>query len=75
VPSSIPVVPGSKVVRALEKAGFFVARVNGSHHLMKHPSGRSVVVPVHGGRDLHTPTLRNILIAAGLTPDEFRALL
>jgi predicted RNA binding protein YcfA (HicA-like mRNA interferase family) len=42
---------------------------------MKHPSGRSVVVPVHGGRDLHTPTLRNILIAAGLTPDEFRALL
>jgi predicted RNA binding protein YcfA (HicA-like mRNA interferase family) len=75
VPSTIPSVPGAKVVKALESAGFSVARINGSHHIMRHPDGRSVAVPVHGGKDLLKGTLRGILAAVGMTPDEFRALL
>jgi predicted RNA binding protein YcfA (HicA-like mRNA interferase family) len=33
----VPAIRGSQVVRALEKAGFVVGRVNGSHHIMHHP--------------------------------------
>jgi predicted RNA binding protein YcfA (HicA-like mRNA interferase family) len=75
VPSTIPVVPGAKVVKALESAGFTVARVNGSHHIMNHDDGRSVAVPVHSGRDMLRGTLHGILNSIGMTSDEFRALL
>ncbi len=72
---SIPVVPGAKVVKALESAGFVVVRIAGSHHVMQHPDGRAATVPVHAGRDMPKGTLRNILAIIGMTPDEFRTLL
>jgi predicted RNA binding protein YcfA (HicA-like mRNA interferase family) len=75
VPSTIPAVPGAKVVKALQRAGFAVARINGSHHIMRHPDGRTVAVPVYGGQDLLKGTMRGILTAIGMTPDEFRKLL
>ncbi len=75
MPSTIPAVPGAKVVKALERAGFELARIVGSHHIMKHSDGRSVTVPVHAGRDVLKSTLRSILSDIGMTPDEFRKLL
>jgi predicted RNA binding protein YcfA (HicA-like mRNA interferase family) len=42
---------------------------------MRHPDGRTVAVPVHGGQDLLKGTMRGILAAIGMTPDEFRKLL
>jgi predicted RNA binding protein YcfA (HicA-like mRNA interferase family) len=75
VPSPIPAVTGTKVIKALERAGFVVARINGSHHVMRHPDGRAVPVPVHMGKDMPKGTLRNILSIIGMTPDEFRKLL
>jgi predicted RNA binding protein YcfA (HicA-like mRNA interferase family) len=62
-------------VKALQRAGFELARITGSHHIMKHPDGRSVTVPVRAGRDVLKSTLRSILSDIGMTPDEFRALL
>jgi predicted RNA binding protein YcfA (HicA-like mRNA interferase family) len=38
-------------------------------------SSRTVVVPVHGGRDLKPGTLRAIIRQAGLTIEEFADLL
>ncbi len=75
MPSGIPAVPGAKVVKALERAGFTVVRVSGSHHVLRHADGRSVVVPVHAGRDMPKGTLRNILVIVGMTPGELRKLL
>lgn len=74
MPESLPAIPGAKVVRALERAGFTVVRISGSHHMMRHPDGRTVVIPVHAGRDIAKGTLRNILAIIGmamvLIPDE-----
>ncbi len=71
----VPSVHGERVVRALERAGFKVARVAGSHHIMRHPDGRGTTVPVHPGRDLAKGTLRNILTDAGLTIEDLQRLL
>jgi predicted RNA binding protein YcfA (HicA-like mRNA interferase family) len=68
-------VRGSQVVNALEKAGFVVGRINGSHHIMRHLDGRRTTVPVHAGRDIRPGTLRNILRDTGLTIDDLRRLL
>jgi predicted RNA binding protein YcfA (HicA-like mRNA interferase family) len=71
----VPSLPGDRVVRALEKAGFRVARVAGSHRVMRHPDGRGTTVPVHAGRDVAKGTLRGILADTGLTVDDLRKLL
>ena len=60
-----------KVVRALEKLGFDVVSVSGSHYKMVHerdPS-RMVVVPFHGR--IKTGTLSAILKAARLRLEDF----
>lgn len=71
----VPSVRGERVVRALERAGFKIARVAGSHHIMRHPDGRGTTVPVHPGRDVAKGTLRDILSDVGMTVDELRRLL
>jgi predicted RNA binding protein YcfA (HicA-like mRNA interferase family) len=71
----VPSIRGERVVRALEKAGFAVARIAGSHHVMRHPDGRGTTVPVHHGRDVAKGTLRGILSDTGMTIEELQRLL
>ncbi|MBV9757622.1 MAG: type II toxin-antitoxin system HicA family toxin [Alphaproteobacteria bacterium] len=70
--TELPVVRPRQLLRALERAGFFLHHVRGSHHYLRHPDkpGVLVTVPVHN-RDLKRGTLRE----AGLTPEELRRLL
>ena len=72
----LPSLSARQMVRALEKAGFVELpdRGDGSHHfLVGGDPPRGVVVPDH--RDLKRKTLSRILKQAGLTRDEFLALL
>ncbi|MCK9893611.1 type II toxin-antitoxin system HicA family toxin [Frankia sp. AgB32] len=73
----VPSIPGKDVVKALQKAGFELVRVSGSHHRLRNPDprGHDITVPVHAGRDIPKGTLRQILADAGLTPEGLRALL
>lgn len=73
----LPAATGRQVLRALRKAGFVVDRIVGSHHVLAHPDDprRAVTIPVHGNHALKPGTLRNIIRQAGLTVEEFRALL
>jgi predicted RNA binding protein YcfA (HicA-like mRNA interferase family) len=68
---------GREVVRALERAGFVLKRVTGSHHILVHPDDktRRTIVPVHGRTNLKRGTLHGILKQAKLTESELRALL
>jgi predicted RNA binding protein YcfA (HicA-like mRNA interferase family) len=73
--AQVPAIRGGRVVTALERVGFVVARIRGSHHIMRHPDGRMTTVPVHRGRDIRPGTLRGILSDVGMSIDEFRELL
>jgi len=71
----LPGVSPQKAGRVLERAGWQLDRVKGSHHIFRHPAraGR-VVVPMHR-RDLAKGTLTQIINGSGLTRDEFLSLL
>jgi predicted RNA binding protein YcfA (HicA-like mRNA interferase family) len=70
----LPVVSGAQLVRALEKAGWEVARQRGSHVRLRHPERRAqLTVPLH--RELKRGTLRGILADAGIEREELRRLL
>jgi predicted RNA binding protein YcfA (HicA-like mRNA interferase family) len=45
-------VTGRQMVKALQRAGFMVMRSKGSHHFLRHPDGRTTVVPIHAGETL-----------------------
>ena len=69
-------ISGKQMCWLLEKRGWVLDRINGSHFVYRHPaSGRRVIVPVHGNKPLATGTLRKLIRDAGLTVDEFVALL
>lgn len=72
--SRLPTVSGEEVVRALQRAGFEIRGQRGSHVKLRK-SEATVVVPVHGGRDIRRGTLRGILRDAGLTSEDFVSLL
>jgi predicted RNA binding protein YcfA (HicA-like mRNA interferase family) len=77
VTGRLPVISGRRAIQALTKAGFVIDRIAGSHHVLVFPGNptRTVTVPVHAGRDLKPGTVRSIIRQAGLTLDEFAALL
>jgi predicted RNA binding protein YcfA (HicA-like mRNA interferase family) len=56
--------------RFLEREGFQMLRVRGSHHFYSHDELRTTV-PVHGNRPLKIGTLRSILRDIQLSPGEF----
>lgn len=59
--SQFPSITGSDLIRALSKAGFSVARVNGSHHRIVHSESRKTTIPVHGKKTLGPGILLKIL--------------
>ncbi len=55
------VLSGKDLVRLLEKMGFVVVRINGSHHRMRHEDGRVTTIPVHKNDDLPKGLMRKII--------------
>lgn len=60
-------VAGRAFCRVLERNGWQLARIQGSHHIYIDPSGmRRLSVPVHHGRDLKKGLQAALMKQAGL---------
>lgn len=67
----LPRASGRAVVRALQRGGFRLSHVRGSHHYLTKPDiAALVVVPVHGNQTLPAGTIRSVLRQAGLMAEE-----
>jgi predicted RNA binding protein YcfA (HicA-like mRNA interferase family) len=55
-----------QLLKLLEKNGYTKVRQNGSHALYRCPGKKSLIVPVHGSKDLKKGTELKILKDAGL---------
>lgn len=63
--------PARKLIRFLEQLGFVRISQRGGHLKLRHSDGRTVIVPMHAGRDIKVPLLRRILREVGVEPEEF----
>lgn len=43
----LPVISGKELIKAFKKLGFTSSSQKGSHIKMKHPDGRTVIIPNH----------------------------
>lgn len=72
-----PTLSGKEIKAILEKQGFVVKRQKGSHvTLYKKTSekGLYVTIPLHGNKEIKPGTLLSIIRQAGMTKEEFGAL-
>jgi len=73
--TKLPRITGRKLVMALHKAGFEVIRIKGSHHFLRHPDGRSTVIPIHRGETLGSGLTAQILKDCEMTYDDLMKFL
>ena len=71
----LPIVSGTKVVKALSKIGYGLDHQTGSHMILRHknPPYRRLTVPNHS--EIAKGTLLAIIRQSGLTREEFINLL
>ena len=68
--AKLPRIAGKEMIKFLEREGFEVVRIRGSHHFLQKEDLRTSV-PVHAGKDLKIGTLRSILRDIKISPSEF----
>ncbi len=73
--SSFPSVTGQDLIKALNKCGFKVIRIKGSHHFLRHEDGRRSVVPVHKNETIGKGLLAQILRDCEISREELRTFL
>jgi len=64
-------VGGKRFSRILERHGWTLLRVHGSHHIYGKPGSIvRISVPIHGNKPLKTGLLKHLLKMAGLGEDD-----
>ena len=73
--SKLPAVSAREAVKAFQKVGYLLDHQTGGHIILRHqdPPHRRLTVPNHA--EIAKGTLRSLLRQAGLTVEQFRALL
>ncbi len=66
-------VSGKAFAKALERRGWMLLRINGSHHIYGKAGERMrITVPIHGNEALKPGLLNALLKQTGLSLDELR---
>ena len=62
---------GAKLAKLLEKHGWKLLRINGSHHIYgKSDQVERISIPIHSNQSLKVGLLRHLLKVAGLSEDD-----
>jgi len=67
----LPLIPCKKLLKFLLKEGFIEIRQSGSHKFLKHPDGRTTVIPIHGNEELGRGLLKAILEEINMSRENF----
>ena len=73
--SDLPAIKGQRLIKALKKIGFEVARSKGSHNFLQHSDGRCTVVPVHAGETIGRGLLAQIMRDCEISPEDLKNIL
>lgn len=64
-------ISGKKFCKIVEKKGWVLKRIQGSHHIYKKEDTKDIIViPVHKNDDLKTGLLKDIMKMADINEDE-----
>ena len=62
---------GKGFIKLLEKKGWILKRINGSHHIFSHPEKTEIIsVPVHKNQSLKIGLQKKLMTIAEIKEDE-----
>lgn len=65
-------VSGKELARVIQRKGWTLSRINGSHHVFVMQGRRErIVIPIHGNRPLKIGLLKSLMKIAELTEAAF----
>jgi predicted RNA binding protein YcfA (HicA-like mRNA interferase family) len=65
-------ISGKEFTKLLEKKGWILKRIHGSHHIFSHPDKIEIIsVPVHKNEDLKKGLQRKLMSIAAISDNEF----
>jgi predicted RNA binding protein YcfA (HicA-like mRNA interferase family) len=65
-------ISGKEFIRTVQKRGWVLKRISGSHHILtKEGHQERIVIPIHGNRPLKIGLLKHQMKIAGLTESDF----
>ncbi|AKB25561.1 hypothetical protein MSMTP_2092 [Methanosarcina sp. MTP4] len=73
--SKISPLPHKKVIKTLENLGFEQIRQKGSHLFIRHPDGRTTIIPVHPTEKIGKGMINKIIKDVKITRDEWIELI
>ena len=62
-----------EIVNIITADGWFLIRIEGSHHIFRHEIKKGIVTIPHPKKDLPIKTVKNIFTQAGLPIDSTKA--
>ena len=64
-------VSGRELARVIQRRGWTLARIHGSHHVFTMTGRRErIVIPIHGNQPLKKGLLRSLMKIAGLQDED-----
>jgi predicted RNA binding protein YcfA (HicA-like mRNA interferase family) len=73
---NMPKLPRAKeIIRVARKLGFYFSRQSGSHAIFRHPDGRRITVPIHGGKEIGPALFNQILKDLKISKKKFWEIL
>ena len=68
-------ISAEKLIKILESIGFLKVRQKGSHIFLRHPDGRTTLIPIHSGEKISKGLLTKILKDVELSREDFLKIL
>ncbi|MBI2543055.1 MAG: type II toxin-antitoxin system HicA family toxin [Candidatus Aenigmarchaeota archaeon] len=57
----LPILKANELTQVLKKMGFDLVRQKGSHAFLRHPDGKTTVIPVHPTEEIDRGLLNKII--------------
>ena len=71
----LPSIKGKQLLKILEKVGFILDHVQGSHYILRRADGKKTTIPIHGNKEIPKGTLLGVLTDIDISKDEFVGLI
>jgi predicted RNA binding protein YcfA (HicA-like mRNA interferase family) len=71
----LPSIKGKNLVKILNRIGWRLDHIQGSHYILRNENGKKLTVAVHGNSEIPKGTFIGILNDADISKEEFVKLL
>ena len=71
----LPAVKGKQFLKILNKIGYDLDHIQGSHYILRHFNGKKITIPIHKNIEIPKGTLLGILADIDVSKEEFVVLL